>query len=495
MHPTTARTCLLAPLLAVLCLHNAPAQQPETPDATTPADADITPEASPAEPPEPLPGPQFFNLRYDEDFSYLDGQPGTYQLDFFDPIKNIHLAEDLRLSIGGEFRFRMESETNKHFGAAVPTQDNLQLYRVFTHFDLKYRKTARVFLQLESALVGDRELAPRAIDENRFAVQQLFVDLRPLGDATPLTLRMGRQDLQYGAQRLVSPLDWANTRRRFDGVKLFWTADDWRFDVFWGRPVIVRAERPDRCDDDVDFYGAYLTWTGLPDHGVDVFFFGQHDIRDRVNPNGQAGDMSRYTFGGRFWGKRAGFDYETLLAGQWGKWAGDAIHAWAWTVEGGYTFADCPWRPRIGAGFDLATGDHDPADNSVGTFDQLYPLGHKYLGYIDLIGRQNVNAANVNLSAWPVAKKLRTELTYYTFWLNAKEDALYGVGGAPGLRDLTGDSGREVGHELDLTLLWKVDIHSAVLLGWSHFWTSDFIRNTGPDDDADLFYVQYSYKF
>ena len=38
------------------------------------------------------PGPKYFNLRYDEDFSYLDGDAGSYQADFFDPIKNIHVT-------------------------------------------------------------------------------------------------------------------------------------------------------------------------------------------------------------------------------------------------------------------------------------------------------------------------------------------------------------------------------------------------------------------
>ena len=41
---------------------------------------------------KPLPGTKYLNLRYDEDFSYLDGEPGTYREDFFDPIKYMHPA-------------------------------------------------------------------------------------------------------------------------------------------------------------------------------------------------------------------------------------------------------------------------------------------------------------------------------------------------------------------------------------------------------------------
>ena len=62
-------------------------------------------------------------------------------------------------------------------------------------------------------------------------------------------------------------------------------------------------------------------------------------------------------------------------------------------------------------------------------------------------------------------------------------------------RDATGHSGREIGQELDLTLLWKVDAHAALLLGYSHFWENNFIQQTGVSEDAELFYVQHTYEF
>jgi len=110
----------------------------DAPDTNQDAGLNEPPNANSAEPPHPvearaadapLPGPKYLNLRYDEDFSYLDGEPGSYKSDFFDPIKNIHLGPDWRLSLGGEFRFQMESETNKTFGATEPANDTFQLYR------------------------------------------------------------------------------------------------------------------------------------------------------------------------------------------------------------------------------------------------------------------------------------------------------------------------------------------------------------------------------
>lgn len=442
---------------------------------------------------KPARGPKYANLRFEEDFSYL-GEPADHTGDLWDPIKHIRLNDDWYVSIGGEFRFRWESETNKSFGSVDPTTDNFTIHRWLLHADFHYRDRFRLFVQGIGAFDEDRDLAPRAIDENRWDVQQLFFDVN-LGDDRAWTLRTGRQELLYGNERMVSPLDWANTRRRFDGVKLFTQGALWDVAMWWVRPVPVQRKQRDRFSEDFDFYGLYTTYKGIKNHGLDLYFLGIDDDGNPRNANFKVGDRDIYTLGARFWGKTATWDYETELAGQWGNWAGDTAQAWAWTIDGGYTFADVASRPRLGAGFDLATGDDNPFDSSVGTFDQLFPLGHKYFGFLDLIGRRNVNAANVNVSAWPVAKKLRAAAAFHTFWLNEKDDAVFAADGSAGRRDVTGRSGREIGHELDLTLLWKLDVHSSVLVGYSHFWVQDVIVNTGPSEDADLFYVQYKYTF
>lgn len=68
-------------------------------------------------------GPKFHNLRYEEDFSYLGGEPGTYRKDIWDPLKWIDLGDDWYLTLGGQARLRFESEQNKAFGSVEPTQD------------------------------------------------------------------------------------------------------------------------------------------------------------------------------------------------------------------------------------------------------------------------------------------------------------------------------------------------------------------------------------
>ncbi|MCG8406188.1 MAG: alginate export family protein [Phycisphaerales bacterium] len=449
--------------------------------------------------PKPLPGPKYLNLRYDEDFSYLDGPEGSYRKDFFDPIKHIHLTDDLTLSIGGSFQMRLEAETDRAFGASDPSQDTLLLHRYFLHADLRYRKLARIFFEGVNVMIEDRDLRLLGIQENRWDFHQLFLDVRPLGEEIPLTVRFGRQELQYGNQRFISPLDWANTRRRFDGVKVFYEHEKFDIDAFYVRPIPIDLSealnrKPDEYREEQHFYGLYSTYKGIPRHFFDLYFLALRDTGDLVNANGRAGDLSLYTIGGRLGGKTGPFDYEGELAGQWGKFAGDTVHAWSAALDSGFTFRDVPWTPRIGVGFDYASGDDDPGDGTHDTFNQLFPLGHKYLGLLDLVARQNILATNVNLTFKP-HKKVTTRLAWHTFWNDSTRDALYNAGGAPTRRDPLGGSGHDIGNELDLTIKYVIDVHQSILLGYSHFWGNNFIRSTGPDDDADFLYFQYAFKF
>jgi hypothetical protein len=478
----------------------------DAPPASQPTEKEPIPTSAPAV----KPGPKYMALRYNDDFSYLDGPEGSYTPDIFDPIKNIHITDDWRLTIGGEARLRMESETNKNFGSRDPSNDVFLLHRYLVHADLKYRKFFRIFAEGVDARVEDRNLPELPGMENTFDIHQLFIDVRPFGDDTPLTLRVGRQEMIYGKERVLAKLDWSNETRRFDGVKLMYTSPKFDIDAFWVKPVFFMTEpysnswnthinegmdrTADRWREEQNFYGVYSTYKGIENHAIDLYFLGLNDRGDFVNANNRIGDLNVYTIGSRFAGTTGNFDYDVEGAGQWGKWDGDEVHAWMVGSDGGYTFKDVTMTPRIGAGFDYATGDDTPRDNSHDTFNQLYPLGHAYLGYIDLVARQNIIAPNVNLSFKPL-KNVTTKLFYYHFWLDSNLDALYNASAIPIRRNASGSSGNDVGSEFDATVTWQVDAHSSVLLGYSHFWPSNFIESSGASRDADFVYLQYQFKF
>lgn len=490
----------VSPCLAVQAQSASEPVATTQPVSTAPSSAEPAGKTAAASP-KPLPGPKYAPLRFNDDFSYLEGEPGSYRKDWFDPIKHIRL-DDLTLRLGGEARGRLESVTRKRYGAEDPTNDTFFLHHYLAHVNAEYRQLVRVYFEGTTAFAEDVDRTAMPNPTDRWDVHQMFFDVRFLGEEIPLALRIGRQELLYGAQRLVSPLGWANVYRTWDGAKLFWTSKDLDIDAFYTRPVIVDPKGMNRCDSDQDFYGVYATYKGIPRHGIDLYYLGLRNRGDVANANvpvaDNRGDLSLNTHGVRFFGKTdVGphvWDYDTELAGQWGRMAGDTIQAWMWAAETGYTFSDLPWTPRIGVGIDYASGDHDPTDGFHGTFNQMFPLGHAYLGYLDQVGRQNIWAQNIQLSAKPL-DNVTTQLLYHTFWLDKVEDALYNAGGGPVRRTITGAAGAEVGHELDLTVNWQVDPHLSVLFGYSHMWAGDFLQDTGTSEDPDLFYVMWTYRF
>jgi hypothetical protein len=87
------------------------------------------------------------------------------------------------------------------------------------HADFHAGEHFRAFVMGKSALVTDRELigGRRTVDQDEADLQDAFVDLMTTVGDTKLLLRSGRQEMAFGKQRLISPLDWANSRRTFDG--------------------------------------------------------------------------------------------------------------------------------------------------------------------------------------------------------------------------------------------------------------------------------------
>jgi hypothetical protein len=444
----------------------------------------------------PPPRPAFHNLRYEEDWSVLRGQP---KVDFWDPIKFIPLndEETVYLTFGGDLRLRVEHFSNFAFGAPATDTDTFGLARLKLHGDLHVGEYFRAFVEGKSALATDRDLpgGRRPVDVDELDLQNAFIDLKlPLGDATSLTFRPGRQEMQFGRQRLVSPLDWANSRRTFEGVRGILQHAGWRVDGFWTEPVRVRKYDFNKGDSAQEFYGVYAAGK-LPTTALnwDLYWLGLE--RDRSTFGGIAGEEERHTIGTRLGGPigPAGFDFDTEFAYQFGDHGDRDISAYMATAEIGYNFANLAMTPRLEAGFDYASGDNNPADDRVRTFNQLFPLGHAFLGYIDTVGRQNIMAFRVTLSFKPV-QKFTVRIDGHTFYRAERADALYDAGGGVVRAGNLGNS-REVGQEIDLTLRYDLDRHTTFLVGYSHFFAGRFIEQSGASQDIDWVFASVEYKF
>jgi len=491
------RTAIAAVVIFAVCLSVAspcPAAQRQ---GAAKQDKTGKPEAEPKAQYKP---PKYLTLRYNEDWSVLASRDAEAPRDWFDPIKYIRLSKDgaIWLSLGGQVRERIEWFRNFNFGTPTTADDRdvYPLTRLFYYADLHVGRYIRVFVQGKSVFATDRDLlgGRRTLDADELDLLDGFVDLSvPVADVGKFTFRVGRQELLFGVERLVSPLDWSNTRRTFDGFAGILELGDWTITGFWTRPVTIQKFHFNDSNTDANFYGIYSTGK-IPktDIGVDIYWLTLE--RERAVFNGTAGREQRHTLGGRVWGMipKTQFDYEIEGAFQFGEIGNASIRAFMVDSELGYRFVEVAGKPRLYAAFAYASGDDAPGGD-VETFNQLFPLGHAYLGYIDAIGRQNVIDAYSGVSFSPI-KKVTVALDGHYFWRADDNDALYNAGGAATRAGAPGTSNK-IGAELDLTMKYKLDRHTLVLFGYSHFFPGSFIKQTGPGDDVDFLYLSVQYTF
>jgi hypothetical protein len=439
--------------------------------------------------------PSFF----DADFRYLD-DPKNTESDVFDPLKRIRVGDDWLFSTGGSVWDRYHSEYNSRL---TNTDNAYNLARARVYGDLWYKDQLRVYAEFIGAWTSNQDLPPLGIDQTGPDFLNLFVDAKLFDLAgKPVYARVGRQELLFGSQRLISTLDWANTRRTFQGVRAFRASEKLDVDAFWVQPVVTQVNRLDWADNQVNFAGVWGTYKPKPGTALDGYAL----VLDNGNPIAQQGitrgPYSIATFGGRFAGDqdtRYLWDFEgAVQLGNTNAPGGRApVVAGMATAGLGYHWKDAPLSPTVWLYYDYASGDRTPNRGNFGTFNPLFPFGHYYLGWADVIGRQNIHDINVQYYMYP-AKWLTVYLQYHRFYLDSRTDALYSVGGAAFRRDPTGAAGNDVGREFDTVVNFHLTRHADVLVGYSHLFGGDFLkRTTSPARgvDTSVFFVQTSYRW
>lgn len=438
----------------------------------------------------------FFNA----DFRYLD-DPKNTQHDVFDALHRIHLTDNWLFSTGGELRWRTMNEVNSRLSGA---DNNYDLFRARAYTDLWYRDAFRVYAEYLYADSFYQNLKPLAIDVNRSDLLNAFIDLKVAEwDNHNAYLRVGRQEMLLGSQRLVSPLDWANTRRTFDGASLFRQGEKCDFNFFWVSPVVVAANQFDSHDNNRNFAGSSFTYRPEKGQFLDLYYLFLDDASKTAQTVGKQpavvkGPFNVHTIGARTAGDKNHFLWDIEGMAQFGEVRDKSIAAGAFTTGLGYNFADLPWNPTVWAYYDFASGDNSPNLGDYNTFNQLFPFGHYYFGALDLVGRQNIRDLNAHLYLYPT-KWMTLNFQYHHFELDSAKDFLYSAGGVPLRRDPTGKAGGVVGNEFDVFVNFHLTAHSDLLVGYAHLQAGDFLRNTAATPSAarspELFYVQYAFRW
>jgi Alginate export len=359
------------------------------------------------------------------------------------------------LDLGGELRERFESANNPVFGLSTPTQNDYWLHRALLSGDLQYGDDFRARLELVSGLTSSWAGSPPPTQEDPLDILQAYVDKSWSVSKAQLAMRAGRQELSLGASRLVSLRESPNVRRSFDGVRFAWMPGQERsLKAFYVRPVIPDDSTfDDRSSSDQRFWGLYATWpvAAVEGLGMDAYYLGL-DRADSEFSQGVAREL-RHTLGVRAFGERQGWDWNIEGAWQWGSFGESSIRAWTVSFDFGFEFADLPLSPRLGLKADAISGDEDPNDRELGTFNPLFPR-LPYFSEANLATPANLLDLQPNLRL-ALTSRLSMSLSWNGLWKHEKADAFY----APPLMPVAGTAmtqSRDIGWQASSTVEWQV---------------------------------------
>lgn len=437
--------------------------------------------------------PAFKQLRYDEDYRFLENDSSS---SWYKRIKFRHLAKNKKtyLSFGGDIRYQYQWFKNENWGKSLPDNDGFILTRYLAHADLHAGKSFRVFIQLQSSLANGKEETPSPVDEDQLDLHQFFIDVAfPLHRSRTLTLRIGRQELLYGSQRLVAVRDGPNNRQSFDAVRLIYNNNNnSRADIFFSH--FVRAQQKifdDGFNKNTKFWGGYIVKNKIPFLGnADLYYFGLW--RSNAKFDDGTGEELRHSIGSRVWGSSFNWRYDIESLYQLGEFSDKKIKAWTFSVNGGYKFKNIKFQPEAGIKTELISGDAAYGDNKLQTFNPLFPRGG-YFGLVSLIGPANLFDIHPSI-ALDVSKKLFFNIDCDIFWRYSNHDGIYG----PNVSLLyTGQnsSQKQIGQQYSTDLVYIPNSLLYFRAEFTWFKAGRFLKEVGSGKDILFNAITMQFKF
>ena len=419
----------------------------------------------------PADRPAYEMVRYREDWSR------PLDTDLFDPLKHIALGDAAWLSLGGHVRARAERDDNFLGGGPGVRTDNFGLLRTHLHADLRVGTHLRAFVEGRIATARGRDLPGgiRAVDRDDADLVNAFAEVRGLAIAgMQWAVRVGRQEMLFGRERLVGPLDWVNARRAFQGAVLEGRAGAYTLTAFATHPVTVVPAGMNVPDVHTAFWGAQLT--SAPRGGPRV-----SDLYVLVKGSDAVGLVpftQRVTFGGRTLAaiSDSRLSYELEGGAQFGATGNTAIAAYMLASDLTASWKG-RWAPSLTLGADYASGTGPGSAAQTGTWDQLYPTGHPFLGFADVLGRRNVIEERVVAQA-SATSTVRVRASLHAFQRASTSDGIYDATGAA-LRGTGASTSGDIGGETDLTAQWRIGRHLRLDGGIGRFDPGAFFRDTG----------------
>ncbi len=453
--------------------------------------------ATPAAARKPAAVPDTRSMRFDERWDERQTR-GHWS----DPLKYIPLNSNgsMWVTFGGQARAREES--SRAFQHDPTVNDDHVQSRVSLNADLHFGRGngawSRFYGEVRDAQVYHRDLpgGVRSVDADRHDVQNLFAE----AGYNKSFVRVGRQEIAYGKERLVGVPDWANTRRGSQGLRAQSEFGALLVEAASVRPMVVRADARNTPDTTTRFHALQLsssTAFAAPTAWIPAQWTLYHYQLDVQGTRSQR----RLTFGGRSVWKRAlpgagspQLTVEGEGAIQRGTVGAETLRAWFAVAE-----TQVQWRrawsaPAVLIATDWASGDRSRNDGRTEAFHSLVPAAHAHGGYADVVGRPNVREMRIVATADPFGRAA-LRAAYHRFDRRELTDGVYNKQNA--LWRAAGNSdARHVADEIDLTSSFKVTRELRVIAGYAWVLPGEFLKEQStPHTTMRWGFVGTSYTF
>ena len=356
-------------------------------------------------------------------------------------------------------------------------------YDVFTSMRARLNITAsleqdvNVFIQLQDVrLWGEESDTFTDYNADNFDFHQAYMDIKDMGD-TALSLRIGRQAIGLGGQRIIGAVEWAQQGRTFDGVLVTVKPQ-------WGTIQGVGVRLSDTTAKDISgnayLAALYATASGT---STSADFYG---IYHHVSPEGSnRSDNTRlWTFGARIYGEKSNWIYRTEGSFQTGERRGPNGSAFMFGGRLGTTLGN----GSLTLWYDYLSGDGNFKDSKWKSFDTLFATNHKYYGFADLFLNIPVHTRDRGLQDFAIKasvpldgeEQIRLAADGHVFFLAQKGDL-------------------ESGHladEIDLTLSYQYSENVTFVAGYTFAIARDAIKALGRlNEDMHWTYVMSNVSF
>ena len=411
-------------------------------------------------------------------------------------------ASALSVDWGASFRLRGEIKKGLDFNDA---QQDYALLRSRIGADIAFNSNLSLTAELQDARVFnvDANTIPNINDQ---ALDQPFaddLDIHRLAlnfQNDDFNIKLGRQKLNLGDKRLAASLEWVNTARVHDGLKIDYRNSNLEFSAFATELVSID---PNNLNDGADTGNRYF------DSQFNGAFISQKDAFnvDLIQAwwfqrRNSAFNDDIHTFGVRATKQMDDWVLEGQASIQGGDFGG---------LDHQAAMAQASLAKKLGEGvlslgLAWASGDDAPNDDKHSTFDNLYPLNHAYYGYLDLLSLQNLRTVELNYKRAFLNDKFKFRAALHGFWLDEKNDQWYDAGLKPVAGRLIAanrinNRERYLGGELDISAEYQVENTAFkglnFLAGYSHFESGDRITadpDSGLLSNADFIYLQVHLK-